>query len=78
MLIQKKPTFRNTNQHKMKEYIDNGAEILGMEYTRDEVIDLIKSILIGDEDLLNGRSIERMSDDDIIEIGHNHYSITLK
>jgi len=62
----------------MKEYIDNGAEILGMEYTRDEVIDLIKSILIGDEDLLNGRSIERMSDDDIIEIGHNHYSITLK
>ena len=62
----------------MKEYIDNGAEILGMEYTRDEVIDLIKSILIGDEDLLNGRSIERMSDDDILEIGHNHYSITLK
>lgn len=62
----------------MKEYIDNGAEILGMEYTRDEVIDLIKSILIGDIDLLNGRSIERMSDDDILEIGHNHYSITLK
>jgi len=62
----------------MKEYIDNGAEILGMEYTRDEVIDLIKSILIGDKDLLNGRSIERMSDDDILEIGHNHYSITLK
>jgi len=62
----------------MKEYEDNGAEILGMEYTRDEVIDLIKSILIGDKDLLNGRSIERMSDDDILEIGHNHYSITLK
>jgi len=62
----------------MNKYIDNGAEILGMEYTRDEVIDLIKSILIGDEDLLNGRSIERMSDDDILEIGHNHYSITLK
>ena len=61
----------------MNKYIDNGAEILGMEYTRDEVIDLIKSILIGDEDLLNGRSIERMSDDDILEIGHNHYSITL-
>ena len=62
----------------MNKYIDNGAEILGMEYTRDEVIDLIKSILIGDEDLLNGRSIERMSDDDILEIGQNHYSITLK
>ena len=62
----------------MKEYIDNGAEILGMMYTRDEAIDLIKSILIADEDLLNGRSIERMSDDDILEIGHNHYSITLK
>jgi len=62
----------------MNKYIDNGAEILGMEYTRDEVIDLIKSILIEDEDLLNGRSIERMSDDDILEIGHNHYSITLK
>ncbi len=61
----------------MKEYIDNGAEILGMKYTRDETIDLIKSILIGDVDLLNGRSIERMSDDDILEIGHNHYSITL-
>ena len=62
----------------MKEYIDNGAEILGMMYTRDESIDLIKSMLIGDKDLLNGRSIERMSDDDILEIGHNHYSITLK
>lgn len=62
----------------MKEYIDNGAEILGMMYTRDEAIDLIKSILIQDEELLNGRSIERMSDDDILEIGHNHYSITLK
>jgi len=59
----------------MKEYIDNGAEILGMMYTRDEAIDLIRSILIGDEDLLNGRSIERMSDDDLLEIGHNHYSI---
>ncbi len=62
----------------MKEYTDNGAEILGMMYTKDESIDLIKSILIGDKDLLNGRSIERMSDDDILEIGHNHYSITLK
>lgn len=62
----------------MKEYIDNGAEILGMMYTRDEAIDLIKSILIQDEELLNGRSIERMSDDDILEIGHNHYLITLK
>ena len=44
----------------MKEYTDNGAEILGMMYTKDESIDLIKSILIGDKDLLNGRSIERM------------------
>lgn len=62
----------------MKEYIDNGAEILGMMYTRDEAIDLIKSILTEDKELLNGRSIERMSDDDILEIGHYHYSITLK
>lgn len=62
----------------MKEYIDNGAEILGMMYTKDEAIELIKSILTQDKELLNGRSVENMSDDDILEIGHYHYSITLK
>lgn len=62
----------------MKEYIDNGAEIIGMMYTRDEAIELIRSILKEDEDLLNGRSVDQVSDDDILEIGHNHYSITRK
>ncbi len=62
----------------MKEYIDNGAEIIGMMYTRDEAIELIRSILTEDKELLNGRSVKNMSDDDILEIGHYHYSITLK
>ena len=59
-------------------YIDQGSTKPGKLYTREEAITLIKSILIQDKELLNGRSVDSMSDDDILEIGHYHYSITLK
>lgn len=60
---------------KKKEYIDEG-HVDGIKYyTEKKAIKVIKEILKEDEDLLDGRNIRKMSDDDILEIGHNFYSI---
>jgi hypothetical protein len=59
----------------LKQYRDDGHSDGTKCYTRSQAIKVIKSILKDDEDLLRGRSINKISDDDILEIGYNFYSI---
>lgn len=42
-------------------------------YTRKEAINRVKELLKNDNLLLNGRKINEISDDDLIEIGFNHF-----
>lgn len=59
----------------MKPYIDEGHVGAPKRYSKKKAIKVIKSLLKDDEDLLNGRDIESISDDDILEIGFYHYEI---
>ena len=60
---------------KHKEYIDEG-HVNGVKYYLEKkAVKVIKEILKEDKELLNGRKIKNMSVDDILEIGHNFYSI---
>lgn len=55
------------------EYTEYGHSDGEKTYTRSQAIKRIKTILKDDKDILNGRSLSEISDDDIIEIGFNHY-----
>ncbi len=61
---------------KNKEYIDEG-HVDGIKfYSKEKAIKVIKGILKNDEDILRGRKVKNISEDDILEIGHNFYSIS--
>ena len=55
------------------EYTEYGHSDGEKTYTRSQAIKRIKTILKDDKDILNGRILSEISDDDIIEIGFNHY-----
>jgi len=59
----------------MKPYIDDGHVDGQKRYSEKKAIKVIKSLLKDDDELLNGRNIELISDDDILEIGFYHYEI---
>lgn len=56
-----------------KSFIETGNIDGEKEYTRSEAIRRIKSLLKEDDVLLSGRILSEIADDDIIEIGFNHY-----
>lgn len=60
------------------EYTESGRSDGEKSYTRSKAIKRIKSILKDDKDILNGRNLSDISDDDIIEIGFNHYGFDYK
>lgn len=57
-------------------YIDSGHAEGTFEYSRSEAIAKIKEIAKQDSEF--NWDIYNMSEDDVLEIGHNHYSINLK
>lgn len=57
-------------------YIDSGHAEGTFEYSRSEAITKIKEIAKQDSEF--NWDIYNMSEDDVLEIGHNHYSINLK
>jgi hypothetical protein len=59
----------------MKPYIDEGHVDAPKRYSEKKAIKVIKSLLKDDDDLLNGRDVESISDDDILEIGFYYYEI---
>ena len=56
-------------------FIETGMNTKSGEkkYTYEQGIKRIKSLLKDDKDLLGGRKLSSLSDDDIIELGFNHY-----
>jgi len=59
----------------MRPYLD---EELGVHLSREDALQFIKEILSEDTDLLGSRDIEKMSEDDLFEIGHHFYAIIKK
>ena len=57
----------------MKTYLEYGHVKGTQRYNRKQALARIKELLRGDEDILNGRKISDISDDDLIEIGFNHF-----
>ena len=60
-----------------REWIDEGKEGKPKKYNDvRKVIKLIKSLLKDDETLLRGRNVDDISEYDLLEYGHNFYSIS--
>lgn len=57
----------------MTTYIEYGHVKGSKKYNRKQALTRIKDLLKNDDDILNGRKINQISDDDLIEIGFNHY-----
>ena len=58
-------------------YIDEGHEDGIKEYTESEAINVIKEIIKQDKDIVNGAE-DKLSDENIIELGAKWYSIYKK
>ena len=58
-------------------YIDEGHEEGIKEYTESEAINVIKEIIKEDKDIVNGAE-DKLSDENIIELGAKWYSIYKK
>lgn len=64
------------NNKKIKgniEYVEREREDGDKMFTHSQAIKRIKNLLKDDDDILNGRKLSDISDDDLIEIGFNHY-----
>jgi hypothetical protein len=70
--------FNEEGDYDIATYIDEGHTDGIKEYTEREALITIKKILSEDDDLLNGRVIESLSNHDLLSIGTNFYSIHLK
>ena len=70
-----KPKKAKGGKTKEMYFIETGMNTKSGEkkYTYEQGIKRIKSLLKDDKDLLGGRKLSSLSDDDIIELGFNHY-----
>jgi hypothetical protein len=60
----------------MRTYIDEGHEEGVKSYTEKEAISVIREIISDDLDVLReGETLENITDDRVLEIGYNFYSI---
>lgn len=56
-----------------KEFIETERCDGDKKYTREGAIKRIKALLKGDKELLGSRKLKSISDEDLIEIGFNHF-----
>ena len=60
----------------MKRFTDEGHEEGVKRYTEKEAISVIREIISDDLDVLrDGETLENITDDRVLEVGYNFYSI---
>lgn len=60
----------------MRTYIDEGHDDGIKKYTESEAISVIRDIISDDLDVMReGETLENITDDRVLEIGYNFYSI---